>query len=705
METSFAKTPVFMFVCVITAIKCVFLLLLFFCGFVGFPLGVCLFVCLFVFYDAVENKCTVMNWAYDGTWSAGSPPHGEACMENGDDDIQKTVRQRLTEAQRQRNELIARGVVHFVAPSVRHYDEGNGSVWRTTTKVHTVVRSAAADVCVTLSMSPFRGRKPTIVFLPLDRPWDGDPHSNDNSAYVEPLPLAWLSPPRMGEQKKVQREKAYAALHFTMSDNAVRFSSVMCTLERAGFAEERSLLSTSWSLKWCKRPVRSDFLRLKPFQRINHFPGTWRIGKKDELHKHLVAAREIWCEKNHENLMLVGHVHGNSFGDFFPEAWVLPDEAAAFKHVLGSEEERGHLFIVKPTTSACGKGIYLLKASKHLHLESVLHQPDACGASETRPRRLLVQRYISDPLLIEGYKFDLRLYVVVTSYYPLRAYLYEEGLVRFATLPYPAEEALEEDHTSNESLTAHLTNFTINKKSEDFVPPDNLGDNGGVTSASKWTLAVLQKEFCNSGLDWNGTMASIHDLIVKTLLAVEPHVVSEQEAISDTVGDCCFEVYGVDVLLRRPSTSENPTPMPVLMEVNIMPSLSTHYSLLDQCVKGNFVADTLTLVGITAAVGSKKSGKDVVPVCEMPEGDRLTFSYGHPFLDALTDALELASCLTSEEEFVRRMHFQRLCPTPESYSRYRSLFTQVKHGALQRSLNEVLSLWEQAKLDDPPVYR
>ena len=76
---------------------------------------------------------------------------------------------------------------------------------------------------------------------------------------------------------------------------------------------------------------------------------------------------------------------------------------------------------------------------------------------------ILVSKYLSEPHLINGYKYDLRVYVLVTNFNPLKIYIYDDGLVRFATEKYSKDAK-----TLNKKFV-HLTNFSINKKSHNFV--------------------------------------------------------------------------------------------------------------------------------------------------------------------------------------------------------------------------------------------
>jgi tubulin polyglutamylase TTLL6/13 len=86
---------------------------------------------------------------------------------------------------------------------------------------------------------------------------------------------------------------------------------------------------------------------------------------------------------------------------------------------------------------------------------------------------VVAQTYIDDPYLIDGLKFDLRMYVLIFGIHPLRIYLFDDGLARFATNSYVS--AKDGDITD---LFQHLTNYAINKLSSAYVQNENMEGNG-----------------------------------------------------------------------------------------------------------------------------------------------------------------------------------------------------------------------------------
>lgn len=95
----------------------------------------------------------------------------------------------------------------------------------------------------------------------------------------------------------------------------------------------------------------------------------------------------------------------------------------------------------------------------------------------------VISRYITNPLLINGHKFDLRIYVLVSSYDPLRVYIFKEGLARFASETYSSK-------INKDNKFMHLTNYSINKKNDNFVQNENQEqDDFGF----KWSLSAFCK--------------------------------------------------------------------------------------------------------------------------------------------------------------------------------------------------------------------
>ncbi len=71
---------------------------------------------------------------------------------------------------------------------------------------------------------------------------------------------------------------------------------------------------------------------------------------------------------------------------------------------------------------------------------------------------------MASPHLIEGLKYDLRIYVLLYGLNPLRIYIHEQGIGRFATENY------EKPKPSNlDNMYVHLTNYAINKSNVKFL--------------------------------------------------------------------------------------------------------------------------------------------------------------------------------------------------------------------------------------------
>lgn len=78
--------------------------------------------------------------------------------------------------------------------------------------------------------------------------------------------------------------------------------------------------------------------------------------------------------------------------------------------------------------------------------------------------KCVAQEYIDPPYLLNGLKFDLRIYVLLYGINPMRIYLFEDGLARFATTPYIAPK-----NNNMKNMFMHLTNYAINKTNEHYI--------------------------------------------------------------------------------------------------------------------------------------------------------------------------------------------------------------------------------------------
>uniref|UniRef100_A0A1B0BDQ3 Tubulin polyglutamylase TTLL4 n=1 Tax=Glossina palpalis gambiensis TaxID=67801 RepID=A0A1B0BDQ3_9MUSC len=423
--------------------------------------------------------------------------------------------------------------------------------------------------------------------------------------------------------------------------------------------------TNDWMGIWAKHMKSTSFKSIRPHQKINHLPGSFRIGRKDSCWKSLVKLKAK---------------HGKKDFGFMPKTYIIPNDLGQLRKSWPKYAQRNVKWIIKPPAGARGTGIRVVD-----HWNQI-------------PKRkpLIVQKYIERPLLINSSKFDLRLYVLVTSINPLRVYMYHNGLARFASVKYS-----EKSETLNDRCM-HLTNYSINKKSSNYSKNEDVNACHG----HKWTIKSLWNYLGNRGVRTDCLWEALRNLVLHTILAGENAINNMIKANVESKYSC-YELFGFDVLLDADL-------VPWLLEVNISPSLHSELPL-DTFVKAPLVQSILNtaLYHVPPKIPMDRQ-LELAAELSLPPGQicfdkRLYITYlsrqekikhnaftrksiedRYEYINEILERLtpdDVRCLIIAEDELARSKPLERIFPTAETYK-------YLKYTESARYYNRLLDAWE-----------
>lgn len=182
---------------------------------------------------------------------------------------------------------------------------------------------------------------------------------------------------------------------FNKGNSEAHLKHVLAVLHRLGIERTATNTTGDWDLLWAHdypfRVLYPHLHRLRPHQLVNHLPGTGFLTNKVSL----------------ATTANLPHI---------PPAFELPAQRDAFLAYAARHPDK--------------KFVQKHNQHRHVYVRNV---------SEVRfdDADSFLQEFVEEPFLVDGHKFDIGVYVTITSVDPLRVYIYGgDVLFRYCPLPY-----------------------------------------------------------------------------------------------------------------------------------------------------------------------------------------------------------------------------------------------------------------------------
>ena len=285
------------------------------------------------------------------------------------------------------------------------------------------------------------------------------------------------------------------------------------------------------------------------------------------------------------------YINYKPFHDKFPndynymlETYSYPNEQEEIEQKFKNYklEKNDDIWMVKPNMGSLGLQISILTNFTNIKL-----------------KKFLITKYLYNPHLIKGYKYDLRFHGLVSTIKPLKLYLYNEGLVRLASEKYNFSI------TDPNNKYAFLTNLFINKKNKNkFIYPKNMKD---MEESNLWNLETFQKYCARNNINYDKIFSEVGDIFIKMMITVREKIINY---IEKTKLQCSnfYHLIGFDIIL-----DENLKPY--LLETNRRCAFRNDNDA-EKYFTYNIVVDTLNIVGLRPKnmnfISEKKNKEELI---------------------------------------------------------------------------------------------
>ena len=177
---------------------------------------------------------------------------------------------------------------------------------------------------------------------------------------------------------------------------------------------------------------------------------------------------------------------------------------------------------------------------------------------EKKPNHLIIQKYIEEPLLYNGRKFDIRIWVLFTYLgkdCKYEAFVFKEGHLKACSDIF---------NIDSDNLFIHLTNYSVQKHNKNFSK---------VEIGNEISFQLFQQELNrqNTGKNFK---KDIFPEIVK-IIGISANAVKNKINMMDRKK--CFEIFGYDFILDINC-------QPFLLEINTNPGLEESSPLIKMLV-------------------------------------------------------------------------------------------------------------------------